>query len=61
MGRPIGYATAHPDHPVATSLVQHPLDNPTAPFVHTEDPASLHDRGIRETDDMAQKWKTIQS
>jgi hypothetical protein len=27
----------------------------------TEDPASVHDRGIRETDDMAQKWKTIQS
>ena len=28
-----------------------------APFVHTEDPTAIHDRGIRETDDMAQKWK----
>jgi hypothetical protein len=38
-----------------------PLDNPTTPSVHTEDPASVHDRGICETDDMTQKWKTIQS
>jgi hypothetical protein len=28
------------------------------PF-HTEDPASIHDQGIRETDDMAQKWQMI--
>jgi hypothetical protein len=37
------------------------LDIPltTTPSVRTEDPASVHDRGIRETDDMAQKWKTI--
>jgi hypothetical protein len=29
-----------------------------APFVHNEDPAFIHDRGIRKTNDMAQKWKT---
>ena len=29
------------------------------PSVHTEDPAFIHDRGIHETNDMAQKWKTI--
>jgi hypothetical protein len=37
------------------------LDNPTPPSVHTEDPTSIHDRGICEIDDVAQKWKTIQS
>jgi hypothetical protein len=40
---------------------QHPRDNPTPPFVHTENLASIHDRGIHETYDMAQKWQTIQS
>jgi hypothetical protein len=34
---------------------------PTTPSVHTEDPASIHDREIRKIDDMTQKWKTIQS
>jgi hypothetical protein len=29
------------------------------PFVHTEDPASIHDRGIHKTDDMAHKWQTM--
>jgi hypothetical protein len=33
----------------------------TPPSIHTEDPASIHDQGIHEIDDMAQKWKTIQS
>jgi hypothetical protein len=32
-------------------------NNPMPPSVHTEDPASIHDRGICETDDMAQKWQ----
>ena len=32
-------------------------DNPTPPSVHTEDSKSIHDRGIRETDDMAQNGK----
>jgi hypothetical protein len=36
---------------------RHPLDNPTTPSVHTEDPTSVHDRGIYKTDDMAKKWK----
>jgi hypothetical protein len=40
---------------------RHPRDNPTPPSVHTEDLTSIHDRGIREIDDIAQKWQTIQS
>ena len=34
---------------------------PTAPSVCAEDPTAFHDRGIRETDDMAQKWQTVHS
>jgi hypothetical protein len=40
---------------------RHPRDNPTPPSVHTEDLTSIHDRGIHEIDDIAQKWQTIQS
>jgi hypothetical protein len=40
---------------------RYPRDNPTPPSVHTEDTTSIHDRGIRETDDMAQKRQIIES
>jgi hypothetical protein len=38
-----------------------PIENPTVPPVHAEDPTAIHVRGICETDDMAQTGQTIQS
>ena len=38
-----------------------PRESATAPSFPAEDPTAIHDRGIQETDDMAQRWQTVQS
>jgi uncharacterized Zn finger protein (UPF0148 family) len=38
-----------------------PHESPTAPSDHTKAPTAIHDRGVRETDDMAQEWRSIPS
>jgi hypothetical protein len=36
---------------------RHSCNKPTTPSVHTKDPTSIQDQGIREIDDMAQNGK----
>ena len=41
--------------------LKNPRENHTVPSIHTENPTSVHDRGVSITDAMAQKRQTLPS